>query len=65
MLTYHNELINQINAVPLRSYYHIVNKDETVLNKWKFAYFPKQNETILDITPEKEINVPSNWQIEG
>lgn len=65
MFKYHNELVNQVNAMPLRSYYHIVNKDEVILENWKFSYFKQYTDEILTIMPKKDIKVPSNWQIEG
>lgn len=65
ILNYHNELINQINAMPLRSYYHIINKDEDILSLWNFAYYPKYKDEILTVIPKEKIEVPSNWQIKG
>ncbi len=64
-LNYHNELINQVNAMPLRNYYHIINKDEDVLTLWQFAYFEKYTDEILTINPSQQIEVPSNWQMKG
>lgn len=64
-LNYHNQLINQINALPTRNYYHIINENRVDLNNFKFAYFPCNSDEVLDVNPVTEIKVPSNWQIEG
>lgn len=72
----HNSLVTQVNAEKPRSYY-IPFKDRnfslnmkdssevTMLTKWRFAYFPKFEEKLIKFTPEKEIEVPSCWQILG
>lgn len=64
-LNYHKKLINQVNAMPLRSYYHIINEDKTDLTDFKFAFFNKYEDEVLTINPTKNIKVPSNWQILG
>lgn len=64
-LNYHNELINQVNAMPLRSYYHIKNEDKVELKEFQFAYYKKYNDEVLSIIPKTTIKVPSNWQILG
>ena len=38
-LVYHTQLINQINALKTRNYYHIENEDKTMLDNFYFAYF--------------------------
>ena len=48
-LNYHNQLINQINALKTRNYYHIENEDKIILNKFKFAYFEDNTDEILTI----------------
>ena len=64
-LNYHNQLINQINALKTRNYYHIENEDKIILNKFKFAYFEDNTDEILTINPKDGIVVPSNWQMLG
>lgn len=64
-LNYHNQLINQINALKTRNYYHIENEDKIILNKFKFAYFEDNTDEILTINPKDDIVVPSNWQMLG
>lgn len=64
-LNYHTQLINQINALPTRNYYHILNEDKVNLTNFKFAYFADNNDDILTINPTDDIIVPSNWQMLG
>lgn len=64
-LNYHTKVINQVNAMPLRSYYHIINEDKVELKEFKFAYYKKYEEEVLTVVPDKTIPVPSNWQILG
>lgn len=64
-LHYHKERIIQINALPPRNYYHIENENRIDLKSFRFAYFPKYEERVLQIVPEHTIRVPSNWQILG
>ena len=64
-LTLHKQLINQLNALPTKNYYHIENIDKTDLSLFKFAYFEKYHNDVLTINPNEEIPVPSNWQMYG
>jgi hypothetical protein len=64
-LNLHNQLINQVNALPTKNYYHIKNIDKTDLTLFKFAYFDKYIDEVLTINPKFMIPVPSNWQMYG
>lgn len=73
---YHETLTPQVNAVKTRSYY-IPFPDETfslekrnsdrvtVLDRWKFAYYPRYREGILDAEEGEEYLVPFVWQLKG
>lgn len=73
---YHETLTPQVNALKTRSYY-IPFPDErfsldkkksarvTVLDRWRFAYYPRYEEGILDREPETEYEVPFVWQLKG
>lgn len=64
-LNLHNQLINQVNALPTKNYYHIQNIDKTDLTLFKFAYFDKYSDEVLTVNPKFMIPVPSNWQMYG
>ena len=64
-LVYHTQLINQINALKTRNYYHIKNEDKTILDNFYFAYFKDNTDEALLVKPTTQIKVPSNWQILG
>lgn len=64
-LTLHKQLINQVNALPTKNYYHIENVDKTDLTSFKFAYFEKYDSSVLSVNPINNIPVPSNWQMYG
>ena len=48
-LNYHTQLINQVNALSTRNYYHIQNEDCVDLKNFKFAYFEDNNYEVLKI----------------
>lgn len=65
-----------VGALPFRSYYipfknakYDINKEKSdqvkVLDKWKFEYFPFYTAAVDDCKPEREITVPSCWQLLG
>lgn len=72
----HNTLTTQDGALPSRSYY-IPFADENfsldlkkstqvrLLSEWKFAYFEKFTEAVIDCEPMTAIHVPSCWQSLG
>ena len=72
----HNTLTTQDNAEPSRSYYVPFNEEKfsllikdskqvTMLSNWRFAYFDKFCDELVDTVPEVEIKVPSCWQMLG
>ena len=74
--SYHETLIPQVNAMPSRSYY-IPFADESfsfdkaaspfveLLQEWRFAYFPKLFDGILDAPAGELFEVPFCWQLRG
>ncbi len=73
---YHETLTPQVNALKTRSYY-IPFPDEkfgldkrksdrvTVLDRWKFAYYPRFTQDVLEKMPAEEYDVPFVWQLKG
>ena len=74
--SYHETLIPQVNAMPSRSYYipfadESFSLDKTaspfveLLQEWRFAYFPKLFDGILDAPAGELFEVPFCWQLRG
>ncbi len=73
---YHETLIPQVGAEKQRCYYipfpndtfSMIKTDSTqvtLLFKWKFAFYERYREGILQQSPEKEYDVPFMWQLKG
>lgn len=73
---YHETLIPQVNALKTRSYYIPFSSERfsidkrqsdcvSVLDRWKFAYYPRYIEGILEKIPQEEFAVPFVWQLKG
>lgn len=75
-LCFHEQLVSQINAEKMRSYYipfsspnFSMEKSRSALvfplKKWKFSYFHSLPPNIEQIIPTKEFSVPFCWQRKG
>ena len=64
-LDLHESLTVSVNNEPARAYYEIENGEKTFLTKWRFAYFESREKADFDSLPEREIEVPSCWQMLG
>lgn len=65
-LNLHTQLINNLNVMKVRNYYHIENEDRTNLTSFYFDFYPKyESDDILKSTKKNKIKVPSNWQMLG
>ena len=61
----HKSLTVSVNSEPARAYYVVKNGERTDLKKWKFAYFDSSDKLDINAAPEREIDVPSCWQMLG
>lgn len=73
---YHETLTPQVNALKTRSYYIPFGNENfsfdkrkservTLLDRWKFAYYPHYEQGILDEELAEEYAVPFVWQLKG
>ena len=73
---YHNTMTTQVNALKSRSYYipfteekfsldKRESKQVVMLDKWRFAYFPRFTPEAESCVPEEEFTLPFCWQLKG
>ncbi len=65
MLAFHESLTLTDGCERDRSYYTVDTGEKQLLTKWRFAYFDEWKEGLGDVCPEREIPVPSCWQMLG
>lgn len=61
----HKSLTVSVNSEPAHAYYEVENGEKTYLKKWKFAYFESLEKSDFETEPQREIDVPSCWQLLG
>ena len=63
MVNLHQTLTLSDSCEKDRAYYTIENQKKELLTRWRFAYFAEWNEECEQFRPDREIEVPSCWQL--